>query len=34
MYSDGDDDVIGRDFPPLEQRHLDQASIVLVWPKV
>ena len=34
MYSDGDNDVISRDFPSLEEGHLDQASIWLAWPKV
>ena len=28
MYDDGDNNVISREFPSLEQRHLDQSYLV------
>ena len=34
MYSDGDSDVISREFPSLEQRHFDQSKTCLVYFKV
>ena len=34
MYSDGDYDIITREFPSLEQGHLDQSKKCLVHFKV